>query len=199
MRDYRKPFGLVSKKIPKNKQFTINYSVYDTPTGSYTFKSCNSDLLIDIDNDNAEGVAYALKREKIDVNTLYVIPSWEVPEAGEPQFQTFLHRALWERSENVFKLLLQKGANPRIDGHCGSTVIDDLFGHSAEDILKFGKMLVDAGMTTKEIEKRVDEQELSAKEKPYIQKLIYYAKTRKKRIGHFKMKPSLRSSEHIKD
>ena len=201
MRDYRRPFGFVSKEIPEeNQSYKIQYRTYGKLTGSYAFKSSDSNLLIDIDNDNAVGVADTLEKEKIDVNDLYVIPSWEVPEAGEPQFQTFLHRALWQNSADVFKLLLQKGANPKIKGHCNSTVIDDLFySHTAEDILKFGKMLVDTGVK-EEIKKRAKALEKIKKYKPYVQKLIHYANTKKVKLSHKKeRKFSVKVLEHIKD
>ncbi len=207
MKDYRRPFALVSKEIPEEEQlskirYEIQYHLYGKIIGSYTFKAIDSNLLIDIDNNNAIGVANALKKEKIDVNNLYVIPPWEIPEAGEPQFQTFLHRALWRHSADVFKLLLQKGANPRIKGHCGSTVIDDLFdGHTkGEDIVKFGKILVDAGVKPEEIKERVEGWKSMKEYKPYIRKLIHYAETKKAKIAHNKKTNTpISNSSRIKD
>ena len=187
MRDYRRPFALVSKEIPEEgQQFKIQYSAYGKVVGSYVFKNSDSNLLIDIDSDNVNGVAHALEKENIGVNDLYVIPSWEIPDAGEPMLETFLHRALWKRRANVFQLLLQKGANPRIKGHCHSTVIDDLFdGHtSGENVLKFGKMLVDAGVKPEEIKKRVEGRKSMKEYKPYIRKLIHYAETKRSKVGH---------------
>ena len=178
MKDYRRPFALVSKEIPEEEQlskirYEIQYHLYGKIIGSYTFKAIDSNLLIDIDNNNAIGVANALKKEKIDINNLYFIPPWEVPKARKPQFQTFLHRALWKHSPDVFKLLLQKGANPRIKGHRNSTVIDDLFdgNTNGENIFKFGKMLVDAGVKPEEFKKRVKALERMKKYKPYVQKI----------------------------
>lgn len=172
MIEHRRPFAFVSNNCPEEgQQYRIEHSSYGKITGSYIFNSSDSNLLIDIDNNNADGVAHALERQKIDVNTLYVIPSWEIPEADRPMLQTFLHRALWEKSEDVFKFLLDKGANPRIAGHCHDTVIDNLFGCKEEDFLKFGKMLVDAGMTVSEIQKRAKYRN----DKSGVLKLIKYA------------------------
>ena len=143
--EWRKPFALVMNKnqIPEHQQYQLRYTIREsvvTPpisVSDYTFKRIDSDLLIAIDNDDVVLVEKALKKDKIDVNNLYVIPAWEVPEAGKPVFQTFLHRALWERSENVFKFLLDKGANPRIKGHCHDTVISNVFDdqYKKEDFL----------------------------------------------------------------
>ena len=112
-----------------------------------------------------------IEKDKIDVNKPYMIPSWEVPEALSIQLQTFLHRALWRNSEDVFKFLLDKGANPRIEGHCHDTVIGNLFDCKEEDFLKFGKMLVDAGMTVSEIQQRAKYRN----DKSGVLKLIKYA------------------------
>ena len=184
--EWRKPFGLVMNKnqIPENQQYQLRYTISEsvvTPpisVSDYTFKRIDSDLLIAIDNDDVASVEKALKKDKIDVNNLYVIPDWEVPEAGEPMFQTFLHRTFWERSENVFKFLLDNGANPRIKGHCHDTVIDNLFDDCCkkEDFLKFGKMLVDAGMTTQEIQREAEYKD----DKSAVLKLIKYATAKRK-------------------
>jgi len=184
--EWRKPFGLVTdkKRTPKDQQYTVRYaireSIYSKPisVSKHTFKRIDSDLLIAIDNDDVGTVQTDLEKDKINVNNLYVIPTWEVPEAGKPMFQTFLHRALWERSENVFKFLLEKGANPRIKGHCHETVIESLFDdrYSGEYFFKFGCMLVDAGMTVQEIKENSEYKD----DKEAVLKLIKYAKDKKK-------------------
>ena len=186
MKDYRRPFAYIpsvnAKKIKKPYEIRTKTfaSCLEPPIseGHYTFESSDTDLLIAIDNNDVNNVKKALQQDKMDVNALYVIPSWEVPEADKPLFQTFLHRALWEHSADVFEFLLKKGANPRIKGHCHTTVIDDLFnGHTNnENILRFGKMLVDAGMKSSEIEKRTNS--WNKKDKSYAQKLIHYANTK---------------------
>ena len=196
---YRKPFGLEAKDIPPDRQFTINYSFYDT-SASYRFKSCDSDLLIDIDCDNAAGVEQALATDKIDVNTRYVIPSWEVPEAGRPMLQTFLHRALWTHAADVFGLLLKKGANPRIKGHCDSTVIQDLFdGHTPKkDVVKFGKMLIDAGVKVQELQAAID----NCQKKYYatsVKTLMQYAQSKPHRICRKKIKAPSKEKARIRN
>ena len=184
--EWRKPFGLVMNKnqIHEHQQYQLRYTISEsvvTPlisVSDYTFKRIDSDLLIAVDNDDVVSVEKALEKDKIDVNNLYVIPAWEVPEAGKPVFQTFLHRALWERSENVFKFLLDKGANPRIKGHCHDTVISNVFDNcrKEEDFLKFGKMLVDAGMTIKEIQREAKYKD----DKSAVEKLMKYATDKRK-------------------
>lgn len=199
--EWRKPFGLVMNKnqIPEHQQYQLRYTISEsviTPpisVSDYTFKRIDSDLLIAIDNDNIASVKKALEKDKIDVNNLYVIPAWEVPEAGKPVFQTFLHRALWERSENVFKFLLDNGANPRIQGHCHDTVISNLFDCKEEDFLKFGKMLVDAGMTIKEIQKEAEYKD----DKSAVKKLIKYA-TKKRPQLISKRKSVVRTPKNIR-
>ncbi len=205
--EWRKPFGLVMNKnqIPEHQQYQLRYTISEsvvTPpisVSDYTFKRIDSDLLIAIDNDNVASVKKALEKDKIDVNNLYVIPAWEVPEAGEPVFQTFLHRALWEHSENVFKFLLDKGANPRIKGHCHDTVISKVFDNcrKEEDFLKFGKMLVDAGMTIKEIQREAKYKD----DKSAVEKLMKYATDKRESKLIQKKKAVVRSTrnERIKD
>jgi 5,10-methylene-tetrahydrofolate dehydrogenase/methenyl tetrahydrofolate cyclohydrolase len=205
--EWRKPFGLVMNKnqIPEHQHYQLRYTIGEsvlTPpisVSDYTFKRIDSDLLIAIDNDNVSSVKKALEKDKIDVNNLYVIPVWEVPEAGKPVFQTFLHRALWERSENVFKFLLDKGANPRIKGHCHDTVISNVFDdqYKKEDFLKFGKMLVDAGMTIKEIQQEAKYKD----DKSAVSKLMKYATTKRESKLIQKKKAVVRSTrnERIKD
>lgn len=202
--EWRKPFGLVMNKnqIPENQQYQLRYTISEsvvTPpisVSDYTFKRIDSDLLIAIDNDDVASVEKALEKDKIDINNLYVIPDWEVPEAGEPMFQTFLHRALWERSENVFKFLLDKGANPRIEGHCHDTVISNLFDdrYKEEDFLKFGKMLVDAGMTIKEIQREVEYKD----DKSAVEKIMKYATDKRKPQLISKKKFAVRTAKNIR-
>jgi hypothetical protein len=202
--EWRKPFGLVMNKnqIPEHQHYQLRYTIGEsvlTPpisVSDYTFKRIDSDLLIAIDNDNVASVKKALEKDKIDVNNLYVIPAWEVPEAGKPVFQTFLHRALWERSENVFKFLLDKGANPRIKGHCHDTVISNLFDnqYKKEDFLKFGKMLVDAGMTVKEIQQRAKYKD----DKSAVSKLMKYATEKRKPQLISKKRTVIRTARNIR-
>ena len=200
--EWRRPFGLVMNKdqIPENQQYQLRYTIGATLTtpptsvSDYTFKLIDSDLLIAIDNDDVASVEKALEKDKIDVNNLYVIPDWEVPEAGEPMFQTFLHRALWERSDAVFKFLLDNGANPRIKGHCDDTVINNIFanGYEEEDFLKLGKMLVDAGMTTREIQREAKYKE----DKSAVLKLIKYATAKRKNPLTSKKKSGVRAARN---
>ena len=202
--EWRKPFGLVMNKnqIPEHQHYQLRYTISEsvvTPpisVSDYTFKRIDSDLLIAIDNDDVVLVEKALKKDKIDVNNLYVIPAWEVPEAGKPVFQTFLHRALWERSENVFKFLLDKGANPRIKGHCHDTVISNLFDdqYKKEDFLKFGKMLVDAGMTIKEIQREAKYKD----DKSAVSKLMKYAEVKRKPQLISKKRTVIRTARNIR-
>ena len=202
--EWRKPFGLVvnENQIPQDEQYTLRYTIGETmmsgpmSVSDYTFKRIDSDLLIAIDNDNVASVKKALEKDKIDVNNLYVIPDWEVPEAGEPMFQTFLHRALWERSENVFKFLLDKGADPRIKGHCHDTVINNLFDDRCkeEDFLKFGKMLVDAGMTIKEIQNESRYKD----DKSAVLKLVKYAMAKRKPQLISKKKSAVCAAKNIR-
>jgi len=200
--EWRRPFGLVMNKnqIPENQQYQLRYTIGATLTtpptsvSDYTFKRIDSDLLIAIDNDDVKSVEKALKKDKIDVNNLYVIPDWEVPEAEKPVFQTFLHRALWERSDNVFKFLLDKGANPRIEGHCQDTVINNLFadGYKEEDFLKLGEMLVDAGMTIEEIQQEAEYND----DKSAVEKLMKYATEKRKPQLISKKKCAVRASKN---
>ena len=202
--EWRKPFGLVMNKnqIPEHQHYQLRYTIGEsvlTPpisVSDYTFKRIDSDLLIAIDNDDVSSVKKALEKDKIDVNNLYVIPAWEVPEAGKPVFQTFLHRALWERSENVFKFLLDKGANPRIKGHCHDTVISNLFDdqYKKEDFLKFGKMLVDAGMTMKEIRREAEYKD----DKSAVSKLMKYAIEKRKPQFISKKRTVIRTARNIR-
>ena len=202
--EWRKPFALVMNKnqIPEHQQYQLRYTIREsvvTPpisVSDYTFKRIDSDLLIAIDNDDVVLVEKALKKDKIDVNNLYVIPAWEVPEAGKPVFQTFLHRALWERSENVFKFLLDKGANPRIKGHCHDTVISKVFDNyrKEEDFLKFGKMLVDAGMTIKEIQQEAKYKD----DKSAVSKLMKYAEVKRKPQLISKKRTVIRTARNIR-
>ena len=205
--EWRKPFALVMNKnqIPEHQQYQLRYTISEsvvTPpisVSDYTFKRIDSDLLIDIDENNVKGVEDALKKDNIDVNNLYVIPAWELPEAGKPMFQTFLHRALWCRSENVFKFLLDKGANPRIKGHCDETVIDNVFDkyNNEKNFLKFGIMLVDAGMTADEIKKA--SKHMKGKNKVIANKLIHRANVKaKNKSVSIKQKHTVNKSEHIR-
>ena len=201
--EWRRPFGLVMNKnqIPEHQHYQLRYTIGEsvlTPpisVSDYTFKRIDSDLLIAVDNDDVISVEKALEKDKIDVNNLYVIPAWEVPEAGKPMFQTFLHRALWERSENVFKFLLDKGANPRIKGHCHDTVISNVFDNrrKEEDFLKFGKMLVDAGMTMEEIRRETKYKD----DKSAVKKLIKYATKKRPRLIS-KRKSVVRTPKNIR-
>ena len=124
-----------------------------------------------------------------------MIPSWEVPDGYTPQLQTFLHRALWEHSENVFKFLLDNGANPRIQGHCDDTVISNVFDNrrKEEDFLKFGKMLVDAGITIEEIRRETKYKD----DKSAVKKLIKYA-TKKRPQLISKRKSVIRTARNIR-
>ena len=178
-REYRQPWFLLIKKsdhpqtiIPLKPDVKLEFfEPHRYDAYYYTLQQIDSDLLIAIDNNDVVSAKRALEKDKIDVNKPYMIPSWEVPEALSIQLQTFLHRALWRNSEDVFKFLLDKGANPRIEGHCHDTVIGNLFDCKEEDFLKFGKMLVDAGMTVSEIQQRAKYRN----DKSGILKLIKYA------------------------
>lgn len=200
--EWRQPWYLLIKKsdhpqtiIPlKPDVKLVSFDPHEYDKHYYTLQQIDSDLLIAIDNDDVVSVERALKKDKIDVNTPYMIPPWEVPDSYPPQLQTFLHRALWERSENVFKFLLDKGANPRIKGHCHDTVISNLFDCKEEDFLKFGKMLVDAGMTVKEIQQKAKYRN----DKSGVLKLIKYATTQRKPKLIQKKKAVVRSTRNIR-
>ncbi|MDY6408025.1 MAG: hypothetical protein SPL08_04940 [Pseudomonadota bacterium] len=201
--EWRQPWYLLIKKSehpqiiiplkPDVKLISVDPHEYDKHY--YTLQQIDSDLLIAIDNDDVVSVERALKKDKIDVNTPYMIPSWEVPDGYTPQLQTFLHRALWEHSENVFKFLLDNGANPRIQGHCDDTVISNVFDdrRKEEDFLKFGKMLVDAGMDIKTIQ-----QEAKYKnDQSAVKKLIKYA-TQKRPQLISKRKSAIRTPRNVR-
>ena len=183
--EWRQPFGLVANRddIPEDKQYKLHYSIGATlftppiSEADYVFKRSQTTLLIDIDDNNVSGVEKALKQDNINVNTLYVIPDWEVPEAGRPMFETFLHRALWARSADVFGFLLQNGASPRIKGHCHKTVIENLFDGQVpeKEIVRYGEMLIDAGVKTTEIKRASKDRNKNA----YVKTLISYAKRKK--------------------
>ena len=192
--EWREPFGLKADEvdIPSDKRFEIHCRVEGTMAtplleATYVFEEGPKNLLIDIDNDNVAGVEHALTTQKIDVNRLYAIPNWEVPEAIEPQYETFLHRALWHKSADVFKFLLQNGADPRIEDHCNRTVIQNLFGGEVprKDILMYGKMLVDTGVKAGEIRSAVGS--WNKRYRPYARKLALYAAKRKIKQAHKKV------------
>ena len=207
-KEYRQPWYLLISKskhpqevIPfKSRGNLISFEPHEYDKHYYTLQEIDSDLLIAIDNDDVASVKKALEKDKIDINTPYMIPDWEIPDAVPPQLQTFLHRAIWDRSENVFKFLLDNGANPRIKGHCDSTVIDNTFSEyhlKPKEVLKFGMMLVDAGMTTAEIKEKGKN---STKEyKPVVAKLIHSANFKAKFIRKKKNKSSFRNTGKVRD
>ena len=204
--EHRQPWHLLIAKdrtkergniLPPNHDVKFDYwesNYWDR--NYYTFQKVNSNLLIAIDDDDVPSVERALIKDRINVNSLYMIPSWEVPDSAGPQLQTFLHRALWEKSANVFEFLLQKGANPRIKGHCHDTVIDDLFNYtSGEDTLKFGKMLIDAGVKGDEIQGFSRWKEY----KSNVDKLIRYANSKKKKIVRQRKRVPTPKFDHIRN
>ena len=162
MTEHRQPFFLFvseskeSPRISKADKAKNIVSVY-APLAKryYVLQKIDSDLLVAIDNNDVLAVQNAFKKDNIDVNRLYLIPSWEVPDAGRPLFQTFLHRSMTAHSVDVFGFLLENGANPKIKGHCNDTVIENLFdGYTSEGCIEaFGKMLIDAGVRADEIKK----------------------------------------------
>ena len=200
--EWRQPWYLLIKKsdhpqtiIPlKPDVKLVSFDPHEYDKHYYTLQQIDSDLLIAIDNDDVVSVERTLKKDKIDVNTPYMIPPWEVPDSYPPQLQTFLHRALWEHSENVFKFLLDKGANPRIKGHCHDTVISNLFDCKEADFLKFGKMLVDAGMTMKEIRQKAKYRN----DKSAVSKLMKYAEVKRKPQLISKRKSVVRTPKNIR-
>ena len=202
--EWRQPWYLLIKKsdhpqtiIPlKPDVKLVSFDPHEYDKHYYTLQQIDSDLLIAIDNDDVVSVERALKKDKIDVNTPYMIPSWEVPDSYTPQLQTFLHRALWEHSENVFKFLLDNGANPRIQGHCDDTVISNVFDnqYKKEDFLKFGKMLVDAGMTIKEIQQEAEYKD----DKSAVSKLMKYATEKRKPQLISKKRTVIRTARNIR-
>ena len=204
--EWRKPFALVANRedIPKDKQYKLHYSIgatLFTPPRSeadYTFKRSDSNLLIDIDENNVVGVEKALKQDGINVNTPYVIPAWEVPEAGQPMFETFLHRALWAHSADVFAFLLSQGANPRIKGHCHKTVIENLFDGLVpeKDIVSYGKLLVDAGVQATEIKKASKDRGKHCK--TCAKQLVRYANDKKAKSILKKLNVFAKNSAHTR-
>ena len=102
---------------------------------------------------------------------------------------------MWEHSENVFKFLLDNGANPRIQGHCDDTVISNVFDnqYKKEDFLKFGKMLVDAGMTIKEIQQEAEYKD----DKSAVSKLMKYATEKRPQLIS-KRKSVIRTPKNIR-
>ena len=202
--EWRQPWYLLIKKsdhpqtiIPlKPDVKLVSFDPHEYDKHYYTLQQIDSDLLIAIDNDDVVSVERTLKKDKIDVNTPYMIPSWEVSDGYTPQLQTFLHRALWEHSENVFKFLLDKGANPRIKGHCHDTVISNVFDNrrKEEDFLKFGKMLVDAGMTMEEIRRETKYKD----DKSAVKKLMKYAEVKRKPQLISKKRTVIRTARNIR-
>ena len=203
-KEWRQPWYLLIKKSghpqtiipPKPDAKLVSFDPHEYDKHYYTLQQIDSDLLIAIDNDDVVSVERALKKDKIDVNTPYMIPSWEVPDGYTPQLQTFLHRALWEHSENVFKFLLDKGANPRIKGHCHDTVISNVFDNrrKEEDFLKFGKMLVDAGITIEEIRRETKYKD----DKSAVSKLMKYAEAKRKPQSISKKRTVIRTARNIR-
>jgi len=180
-RDHRQPWYLFEQK--------------DAVSGT-ELRKVDSDLLIAIDKNDVQSVGGSIAKDNIDINKIYKIPSLEVPEADKPQFETFLHRALYLNSSDVFKLLLKNGANPRIENYRHLTVLEDLFDSNMpqESILKYGKMLVDAGVTAEEITLAAEKR--SKKKKQTAKMLIDYAKTGKIASQQKEINLSL---EHIKN
>ena len=178
-KDHRQPWYLLEKKDEKTKPILINGTEKQIILSKTELRKIDSELLIGIDNNDVQSVESAIAKDTIDINKMYMIPYWEVPEASEMQFQTFLHRALYDKSSDVFELLLRKGANPRIEDYRRSTVIDDLFDSdkTKEDVLKYGKMLIDYGVTAEEIKSAAENR--SKKHKQSAKMLIDYAKTGK--------------------
>ena len=163
-KDHRQPWYLFEQK--------------DAVSGT-ELRKVDSDLLIAIDKNDVRSVERAIAKDNIDINKTYMLPVWEVPEAIGPQFETFLHRALYSNSSDVFDLLLKNGANPRIESYLHSTVLDDLFDFDKkkEDVLKYGKMLIDHGVSAEEIMLAAENR--NKKHKQSAEMLIDYAATGK--------------------
>ena len=207
-REHRQPWHLLLSKSKKQEIIIplkpevqlISFEPDEYDRHYYVFQQIDSDLLIAIDQNDVSAVEAALKKDKIDVNNQYMIPFWEVPDAGGPQLQTFLHRALWEKSADVFNLLLEKGADPRIEGHCGETVVSALFGRrypvTDKEIDRFGKMLVDAGVAVEEIERvffRDKECQRVARD------VIAYARLKARPVCRHKAKKSKINNDHVRE
>ena len=92
--------------------------------------------------------------------------------------------------------MLNNGANPRIEGHCHDTVLGNLFGdrYQEEDFLKFGKMLVDAGMTIKEIQREAEYKD----DKSAVKKLMEYATDKRKPQLISKKRATVRGARNIR-
>ena len=164
-RDHRQPWNLLEQE--------------DAIT-EIKLRKVDSDLLVAIDKNDVQSLESAIVKDNVDINKRYMIPSWEIPEAIGPQFETFLHRALYFNSSDIFELLLKNEANPRIQNYRHLTVLEDLFvsDKTKEDIFRYGKMLIDVGITAEEI-KSAAERKQSKKNKQSAKMLIDYAKTGK--------------------
>ena len=152
----------------------------------YWFQALDPALLMAIDNDDVIGTENALKKDNIKVNNLYALPSYDVPEAASPQLDTFLNRALWAQSENVFEFLLSKGANPGIKAHCNTSVLEKLFNIPAtiKDTARYGRLLMNSGVSTQEI-KSVASKYIGYR--PYAHLIIRYAGCQPTRLAHQKV------------
>ena len=136
-------------------------------------RKIDSDLLIALDENDVMTFRMCLKQHNVDVNDLYIIPAEEIPDAIMAA-QTFLHRALFSNSMDVFQLLLNSRANPRLKDQCGRSVIDKVFQSQRPDKLEIGKKLVDAGIGVREIKASAEYDKSMAKE------LLHYLKNQKK-------------------
>ena len=162
-------------------------------------------LLDAVDRGEILGLIHALDKDNIGVNDFYVVPNAERSASDRSEYNTLLHRALWNNAEDLFLILLVKGANPRLKGQSGNTVIADLFDVQMpkENIMIFGKKLVDFGVTSKEL---LDEILASSRvgelhSEPFFKSLMDYAsqKEQAKKIAHqAKMKVPAKRSERIK-
>ena len=136
-------------------------------------RKIDSDLLIALDENDTLTFRMCLKQHNINVNDLYIIPAEEIPDATMAA-QTFLHRAFFKGSMDVFQFLLNSRANPRLKDQCGRSVIDKVFQSHRPDKLEIGKKLVDAGIGVREIKASAGCDKSMAKE------LLHYLKNRKK-------------------
>lgn len=203
--EWRRPWNLLiakheSPKLGKIESPNPNIKfVYWLPDWGdknyYTFQEIDSDLLIAIDKNDVPSVKTALMQDKIDVNNLYMMPFYELDETVTPCLSTFLQRALWKRSDKVFDFLLHNGANPKIRTAGNSNTLHDLFTYlTKEDILKFGKMLIDTGVTPEEINRASFGDEQSC-----VQELVNYANSKPKLVQKQKNKRVLKNLGRIKE
>ncbi len=154
MKDYRRPVYLVTAKKKE-------------------LRKIDSDLLIAIDENDVQTFRTCLKLHSIDVNDLYVIPREEKSDAITTT-QTFLYRAFVSNSMDVFQMLLNSRANPRLKDQHGYSVIDHVFHSQHPDKLEIGKKLVDAGVGVPELKA------VACHDKEMVKELLHYLKSKKK-------------------